>query len=103
MIAPSTIDQLDPLPPLGNFLANLLALEPEDGNIRMTAITVSMPVEFDILAGGGQVLALGASPPTQAIETSVLPVFHQLRVTLVADGSDDEVVNDVRSSDGSDG
>jgi len=90
MTAVPALDRLDPLPPLGRFVADLLALEPADGSMQMTAITVAMPVELDVLSGGGRVLALGASPPTQAIETSVLPVFHQLRVTLVADGFDDE-------------
>jgi len=86
----TAIDRLEVLPPLGSFIADLLAIDAADDGMAMTAITVAMPVELDILAGGGRVLALGGAPPTQAIETSVLPVFHQLRVTLVADGFDDD-------------
>ena len=74
------------------------ALEPDEGSIWMVEIAIATPVELDVLAGGEQVLALGASPPTQSIETSVLPVFHQLRVTLVCDEPEEEEAGD--ASDG---
>ncbi|WP_404338215.1 hypothetical protein AB2M62_04700 [Sphingomonas sp. MMS12-HWE2-04] len=78
------IERLDPLPPLGAFVGELMdVIDPEDP-AGLERITVDMPLELDLLSGGGQILALGASPPTQRIETSILPVFHRLRVTLAA-------------------
>jgi len=90
------IDGLDPLPPLGRFVADLLMIEadmPGQGAL-VEQLTVEMPVEIDLLAGGGTVLACGASPPTQRIETSILPVFHRLRVTLAATTLADEEADD---------
>ncbi len=85
------IDGLDTLPPLGRFVASLLALDADNNDAaHITALTITMPVEFDIFTPGGRVLALGAAPPTQRIETSVLPVFHRLSVTLVADEMEGE-------------
>lgn len=81
------IDGLDPLPPLGRFIADLMALEPDaaEQGAMIERLTVEMPIEIDLLAGGDAVLACGASPPTQRIETSILPIFHRLRVTLAAE------------------
>ncbi len=79
------IDGLDPLPALGRFVADLLSLDPDEDGGHVAALTIAMPVELDALALGDRVLALGASPPTQRIATSVLPVFHGLRITLMAD------------------
>ncbi|NIJ21102.1 hypothetical protein FHS95_002805 [Sphingomonas naasensis] len=78
------IDRLDPLPPLGAFVGELMDLVDPSDPAGLERITVDMPIECDLLSGGGAVLALGASPPTQRIETSLLPVFHRLRVTLAA-------------------
>lgn len=78
------IDRLDPLPPLGAFVGELMdVIDPADP-AGLARITVDMPIECDLLTGGEAVLAFGASPPTQRIETSLLPVFHRLRVTLAA-------------------
>jgi hypothetical protein len=79
------IDRLDPLPPLGSFIADILALDAADDGAAIASMTIAMPIELDVTNGGGAVLALGASPPTQQIETTILPVFHHLQFTLVAD------------------
>jgi hypothetical protein len=84
-------DRIDPLPPLGGFVASLLSIEPEEDDFYIQAVTVSTPIELDLLSGGGGVLALGASSSTQSIETSVLPVFHSLRVTLMVDEEGEDI------------
>ena len=82
------IDGLHPLPALGRFMADLLSLDPDNDGGHVSALTITMPVELDVLALGNQVVALGAAPPTQHIATTVLPVFHDLRLTLMADATE---------------
>jgi hypothetical protein len=50
--------------------------------MHIDELTFDLPVELDPVVADGLVSALGASPPTQIVETSVMPVFHRLRVTL---------------------
>lgn len=45
-------------------------------------LTFDLPVELDPWYDGDLVSSLGASPPTQIVSTTVMPVFHRLRVTL---------------------
>ena len=45
-------------------------------------LTFDLPVELDPWHDGDVVSSLGASPPTQIVSTTVMPVFHRLRVTL---------------------
>ena len=51
-------------------------------DMHIDALTFDLPVELDPIVADGVVNALGTSPPTQIVETSVMPVFHRLRVTL---------------------
>lgn len=50
-------------------------------------LTFDLPVELDPWYEGGLVTSLGASPPTQIVSTTVMPVFHRLRVTLAEEES----------------
>lgn len=79
------IDRLDPLPPLGRFMADILALDDADDGLAIASMTIAMPIELDLTHDRGLVLAIGGAPPTQQIETTVLPVFHHLQFTLMAD------------------
>ena len=54
--------------------------------MHIDELTFDLPVELDPVVTDGQVNALGASPPTQIVETSTMPVFHHLRVTLAERG-----------------
>lgn len=51
-------------------------------------LTFDLPVELDPWYEGDVVSSLGASPPTQIVATTVMPVFHRLRVTLAEEGID---------------
>lgn len=50
-------------------------------------LTFDLPVELDPWYEGDLVNSLGASPPTQIVSTTVMPVFHRLRVTLAEEES----------------
>ena len=43
---------------------------------------INMPVELDVVVGDDGRVELGAIPPLYYVETSVMPVFHQLTLTL---------------------
>ncbi len=82
-----SLDGLDPLPRLANLVEALVAVEPgaDATGFEIASIMVDLPVEVQLGGEGDMVSALGVSPPTQRIETTILPVFHRLRVTLAAD------------------
>lgn len=80
----------DRLPSLADFLGELVgavSVEPEAGGEVMFAvgeIKADMPFELDVLQEQG-VWQLDAAPPTQKIETTVMPVFHRLRIRVSLD------------------
>lgn len=51
-------------------------------DMHIDELTFDLPVELEPTVAEGLVTTLGASPPTQIIATTVMPVFHRLRVTL---------------------
>jgi hypothetical protein len=54
-------------------------------NFNTTRIAIALPVELTIDAAGPE-LRLAVAPPRQRTETSIMPVLHRLRLTIVADG-----------------
>lgn len=74
--------------PLHELLPQLLPdvpdlVDEESGTrSRVTGYEVSTPVELDVTATPDGV-ALGSVPPLYHLETSLLPVLHQLRVVAV--------------------
>ena len=53
--------------------------------LRIRQIEVETPIELDLRASGDGVAALGTAPPVYRTETTIMPVFHTLRMTLVPD------------------
>ena len=53
--------------------------------LRIRQIEVETPVELDLRASGDSVAALGTAPPVYRTETTIMPVFHTLRMTLLPD------------------
>lgn len=74
------------LPPLSGFLSGMLALDAAGRRTGETLVvsdfTFDSPVELDLRVGPGGDPVLGAGPPTQWIETTVMPVFHHLIVRI---------------------
>jgi hypothetical protein len=50
---------------------------------RVTALSVETPVELVVQTDSDGAVRLGAAPPLYRVDTTVLPVFHRLRMTLV--------------------
>jgi hypothetical protein len=84
-------DTVPPLPPLAE---TVLAMVDVDGignaaqEMHVSELTFDLPVEIEASADAGSVIALGLAPPTQIIATTVMPVFHRLRVTFVEGAGD---------------
>ncbi|EWY41500.1 hypothetical protein N825_27685 [Skermanella stibiiresistens SB22] len=59
-------------------------LEDEEAGVAMSIdrMTIDLPVELEVRVGEDGRVALGSEPPTQYTDTSVMPVFHRLRITL---------------------
>ncbi|MEZ0609602.1 hypothetical protein ACAW74_13885 [Fibrella sp. WM1] len=80
------------LVPLGS-LVDLLSDLPTDGfrdeaagvHLRPTSLTVEMPLELQILTNADGRVVLGSAPPLYAVATTLLPVFHNLRLTIAFD------------------
>lgn len=76
------------LPDLGDFVAGLVELEEPDvpeGAVVPTveSITIELPIELTLESAAGGELKTRCGPPTQYTSTSVMPVFHQLRMRIV--------------------
>lgn len=51
--------------------------------LRVSRIEVETPFELDLRTSQERVSALGSAPPLYRTETTIMPVFHTLRLTLV--------------------
>ena len=94
---PREIDPEDRLPSLAEFLGELAgAVSPDDDvdvaeqeAVFVSEIKLDLPFELDLLEESGA-WQLDAAPPTQKIETTVMPVWHRVRLTVaVNDGERD--------------
>ena len=48
-------------------------------------ITISVPIELNVAVNEDGIVRLTSSPPSQQIETSFMPVFHQLGMVINAE------------------
>lgn len=90
----------DPFPTAGGFVemvAEALADLPEapadplDGRaLVLDELSVDLPFEMTVEAGPDGALRIGTSPPTQLVETSVMPVWHRVRLRIAAEPAEAE-------------
>jgi len=57
----------------------------ERQQLTVSRLSVDLPFELDLVTQADNSVTLNAAPPTQRTETSVMPVFHQVRVTISCD------------------
>jgi hypothetical protein len=77
---------MERLPRLSDFVGGMVsgALERHGGTVAVEQLAFDLPVELDLVPGDGDAMALGAAPPTQWVETSVMPVFQRMRLVIEA-------------------
>ena len=51
-------------------------------------LRVDLPVELEILVDDSGAVRLAGSPPTQYTQTTIMPVFHQMTLSVTAKRSD---------------
>jgi len=77
------------LPALADFIRTMAALdatgEGTGGVVVVTGVELDLPVELEVRIGDDGRPRIGASPPTQIVETSVMPVLHRLAVRIDAE------------------
>jgi hypothetical protein len=63
--------------------------DPQTGQaMTIEQLTVDMPIELKVAVNPDGTVNVKGSPPTQLIQTTVMPVFHRMRVKVVR--KDDE-------------
>jgi len=79
------------LPTLSELVAGLADIgeEAEDAGMRAESVEVDLPVEFYVRPasdgeddGDDSDGSIECSPPTQYTETSIMPVFHRLKIRI---------------------
>lgn len=66
------------------FIISLADLTDHDENLAMHSTTLSMPVEIEVINNEDGSLVINSAPPTQQIETTFMPVLHQMKVKVIA-------------------
>lgn len=81
----------DPLIPVSELISNMARFigqigDPDSGQVlTVEQLNFDLPVELQLEIDDQGRLNLKAAPPTQQIETSVMPVFHQIKLSVVKD------------------
>ena len=57
--------------------------------LRLEHLRLDLPIEIAIATEVDGSLRISAGPPTQHLDTTVMPVFHQLQMEVLPDGDDD--------------
>ena len=90
---PYAIDPADRLPALADFLGAITSgvrIDPdsaEEETIFVREIKIDLPIELNLMQELGE-WQLDAAPPTQKIETTVMPVWHRLRLRVTLDNGE---------------
>lgn len=84
-------DSDDALIPISEMIGNMTQFigqsgDPEIGQVyTVEQLNFDLPIELQIEIDEEGRLTLKAAPPTQKIETTVMPVFHQIKLSVVRD------------------
>ena len=76
------------LPSVADFISELTSggtrIQDEVQGLSVTEMTLDLPIELSVEQSGDR-LELRSGPPTQRTATSILPVFHRLKVRISQD------------------
>ena len=56
-----------------------------DRAMMIEKVKVEMPVEFQVLVEDDETTTLKSNAPTQSTETTIMPVFHRMKLTVELD------------------
>ena len=90
---PYEIDESDRLPALSEFLAELAGVASVEADseaeeaVSISEINIDLPFELNLLQESGA-WQLDAAPPTQMIDTTVMPVWHQVRIRVTVENGE---------------
>jgi len=54
------------------------------GSAQLDEVSLSLPIELEEIVNEDGSVVLNSSPPTQQVETSFMPVFHQMKIKVIA-------------------
>lgn len=78
--------------PFGEMIEGFIPDEPlgvdrrSGHSLHVDRVRVDLPVEIDVHVDDDGRVRIRSSPPSQHVKTSVMPVFHQMRLTIVDTG-----------------
>jgi hypothetical protein len=55
---------------------------PTYGSLNVENVCIETPLELSAVTSAEGTVTLGVAPPRQAIQTSIMPVLHRIRLTL---------------------
>ncbi|MBE7383758.1 MAG: hypothetical protein F6J95_020370 [Leptolyngbya sp. SIO1E4] len=86
---PPAWDEDDPLLPFDQLVSHLAdydkqLVDPATGQaLTVEQLQVDMPIELRVTVEDDGSVSLNGAPPTQRTETTILPVFHQMKLRIV--------------------
>lgn len=91
-VAPTEQNDRSLLMPFAQLVEELTNYEKQQVNhktglvMTIEQLTVDMPIELKVTVNNDGKVNIKGSPPTQLVKTTVMPVFHQMRLRIVKDG-----------------
>jgi hypothetical protein len=82
-------DSDDPLVPVSEMITSMARFigqvdDPDVGQAyTIEQMTFDLPIELRVEMDDSGAIRLKVAPPTQQIETSVMPIFHQINLSVV--------------------
>jgi hypothetical protein len=89
--AQSKIPDRSLLMPFAQLVDELTSYEKQIGDpqigcvMHLEQVTVDMPIELKVVVNHDGTVNVKGSPPTQLVKTTVMPVFHHMRLRVVRD------------------
>lgn len=62
-----------------------LTSEEAEFALKMEHVELDMPIQLDVKVAEDGTVKIGSSPPLYYVETTVMPVFHQMKIHIERD------------------